>query len=51
MRHISLVLSNGLITKSGLEPSFLRVNLCCEMRLGLLVCWGVARESALNLFQ
>ena len=24
---------------SVLEPSFLRVNLCCEVRLGLLVCW------------
>ena len=40
MRHIPLPLSKGLMTRSGLEPSFLSVNLCCEVRLGLLVCRG-----------
>ena len=40
MRHILLPLSKGLITKSGLKPSFLSVNLYCEVRLGLLVCCG-----------
>ena len=39
MRHILLRLSKGLMTKSGLEPSFLRVDLCCELKLGLVVCW------------
>ena len=38
MRHILLPLSNGLVTKSGLEPSFLRVDLCCEVRLGFVAC-------------
>ena len=27
------------MTRSGFEPSFLRVNLCCEVRLGL-AAWG-----------
>ena len=40
MRHIPLSLSNGLITRSELEPSFLRVDLCCEVRLGLAMCGG-----------
>ena len=40
MRHIPLPLSNGLITRSGLEPSFLRVDLCCEVRLGLAIRGG-----------
>ena len=35
MRHIPLPLLNGLMTRSGFEPNFLRVNLCCEVRLGL----------------
>ena len=38
MRHIPLHLSKGLITRSGLEPSFLRVYLCSEVRLDRLVC-------------
>ena len=29
-----------LITRSRLEPSFLRVNLCCEVRLGLAIRGG-----------
>ena len=32
-----------LMTRSGLEPNFFRVNLCCEVRLGLVTCgdsWG-----------
>ena len=45
MRDILLPLSKGLITKSGLEPCFLRVNLCCEVRLGLSVCWGWLGEG------
>ena len=40
MMHISISLSNGLITRSGLEPSFLRVDLCCEVRLGLAIRGG-----------
>ena len=40
MRHIPLPLSNGLMTRSGLEPRFLRVDLCSEVRLGLATCWG-----------
>ena len=40
MRHIPLPLSNGLITKPGLEPSFLRVDLCYEVRLGLAIHGG-----------
>ena len=37
MSHISLPLSKGLITKSGLEPCFGRVDLCCEVSLGLVL--------------
>ena len=44
MRHIPLPLSNGLMTRSGLEPRFLRVNLCSEVRLGLVTCWGRLRR-------
>ena len=47
MRHILLPLSKGLMTKSGLEPSFLSVNLCCEVRLGfwyVVVGWGEGLE-------
>ena len=40
MRHIPLPLSNGLMTRPGLEPRFFRVDLCSEVRLGLLACWG-----------
>ena len=40
MRHISLPSSNGLMPRSGLEPRFLRVELCSEVRLGLVTCWG-----------
>ena len=38
MRHTLLPLSKGLMTKSGLE-SFLKADLCCEVRLSLVVCW------------
>ena len=34
MRHVPLPLSNGLMTRSGLEP--LSVDLCCEVSLGLV---------------
>ena len=40
MRDIPLPLSNGLMTRSGLEPRFLRVDFCSELRLGLVTCWG-----------
>ena len=40
MRHIPLPLSNGLMTILGLEPRFLRLDLCSEVRLGLVTCWG-----------
>ena len=40
MRHIPLPLSNGLMTRSGFEPNFLRVDLCCEVRLGLVALGG-----------
>ena len=33
---ISLPLLNGLMTRPRFEPNFLRMNLCCEIRLGLL---------------
>ena len=39
MRHIMLPLSKGLMTISGLQPSFLRVDLYFGKRLGLVVCW------------
>ena len=40
MRHIPLPLSNCLITGSRLDPRFLRVDLCCEVRSGLVICGG-----------
>ena len=40
MRHIPLPLSNGFMTRSRLEPRFLRVDLCSEGRLGLVTCCG-----------
>ena len=40
MRHIPLPLSNFLMTRSGLKPNFLRVNLCCEVRLGFVTRGG-----------
>ena len=40
MRHIPLPFSNGLITRSGLEPNFVRMDLCCEVRLGLAIHGG-----------
>ena len=50
-RHIPLPLSNVLMTKSGLGSRFLRVDLYCEVRLDLVVCWRVVMERVLNLFQ
>ena len=41
MRHIPLPLLNCLMTKSGFKPNFFRVNLCCEVRLGLVAQGGV----------
>ena len=40
MRHIPIPLSNGLMTRSGFEPNFLRVDLSREVRLGLVTCGG-----------
>ena len=40
MRHIPLPLSNGLITRLVLEPIFLKVDLCCDVRFGLATCGG-----------
>ena len=40
MRHILLPLLSGLMTRSGLEPNSLRVDLCCEVRLGLVTSGG-----------
>ena len=36
MRHIPFSLSNVFMTRSGFEPNFLRVDLCCEIRLGFV---------------
>ena len=38
MRHITFPLSNDLMTRSGLQPNFLTVELCWEMRLSLVTC-------------
>ena len=35
MGHIPFSLSNVFMTRYGFEPNFLRVDLCCEIRLGL----------------
>lgn len=32
--------SNGFMTRLGLELNILRVDLCCEMRLGFVTCGG-----------
>ena len=40
MRYIPLPSSNGLMTRSQLEPNFVRVDHCCEVRLDLLTCVG-----------
>ena len=37
---------NGLMARSGLEPNFMRVDLCCEVRLGLLICVGKIRRGS-----
>ena len=46
MKHILLPLSKGLITKSALEPGFWRVGLCCNVRLGLVVCLEWLRRGS-----
>ena len=38
MRHIPTSWPNGLMTRPGFEPNFLRVDLCCEVRLGIVTC-------------
>ena len=35
MGHIPFSMSNVFMTRYGFEPNFLRVDLCCEIRLGL----------------
>ena len=31
---------NGFMTRSGLEPNFLRLDFCCEVRLCPVPWWG-----------
>ena len=38
--HEAYSTTYGLMTRSELEPRFLRVDLCSEVRLGLVTCWG-----------
>ena len=40
MRHMPLPLSSSLIIRSGFEPNFLMVDLCCEVKLSLVTCGG-----------
>ena len=40
MRHIPIPLLNDLMTRSGFEPNFLWVDLCCEVIFGLVTCGG-----------
>ena len=40
MRHIPFSLSNVLMTRSGFEPYFLRVDRCCEISLGFVAHGG-----------
>ena len=40
MRHTPLPLSNGLMSRSRFETNFLRVDLCCEVRSGLVAHGG-----------
>ena len=40
MRHMPLPLLNSLMTRSGFEPNFFMVDLCCEVRLSLVTCGG-----------
>ena len=51
MRHVPLLLSNGLMTRSGLEPRFLMVDLCSEVRLGLVDLLGKVREMVFAPFK
>ena len=58
MRHTPLPLSNGLMTRSGFETNFLRVELCCEVRLGLVTHGGglwirfwVCSRNSVSLFE
>ena len=53
MRQIPLPLLNGFIIRSGFEPNFLRMDLCCKVRLDLVAsggglgirCWACLRNS------
>ena len=40
MRHMPLPLSSSLMIRSGFEPNFLMVDLCCEVKLSLVTCGG-----------
>ena len=58
MRHMQLPLSNGLMTRCGFERNILRVDLCCEVRMGLLTLGGglgirfwVCSWSSVNLVE
>ena len=48
MKHIPL---NGLMTRSGFEPNFLRVDLCCEVIFGLVTCCWKVGDKVLGLFK
>ena len=47
--HISLPLLNGLMTRPRFEPNFLRMNLCCEVRLGQHL--GEDWDKVLDMFE
>ena len=51
MRHIPLPLLNGLMTRSGFEPKFLRVNICCEETIGSCNMRGRVGDNVLGLFK
>ena len=40
MRHVPLHLPNGLMSRLGLKPRFLRMDLCSEVKLVFVTCWG-----------
>ena len=51
MRHIPLPLLNGLMTRSGFEPKFLRVNICCKETIGSCSMRGRVGDNVLGLFK
>ena len=51
MRHMPLPLSSSLMIRSGFEPNFLMVDLCCEVKLSLVTCGGGVGNKLLCLFK